>query len=136
MGWQSMTYTDRVLVNLSAEYDITDELSGKVTVGYDKSDSKREASLTSESFNVARGAGNNGRGALNDLINENRLLEATLNYTKEFDNSNLDALVGFSYQDFNRRGRDMEGWGYATPDLNQMPRDLSSSASTLESMIS
>lgn len=134
-NWQSMTYTDRILVNFSAEYDITSELTGKVTVGYDKSDSKREASLTAESFNVARGAGNNGRGALNDLINENRLLEATLNYTKEFDNSNLDALVGFSYQDFNTRGRNIEGWGYSSVDLNQMPRDLSSSATTLESMI-
>ncbi|WP_318343573.1 SusC/RagA family TonB-linked outer membrane protein [Flagellimonas baculiformis] len=135
-NWQSMTYTDRVLVNFSAEYDILDELTAKVTLGYDKSDSKREASLSSKSFNVGSGAAGNGRGALNDLINENRLLELTVNYNTEFENSNLDALVGFSYQDFNVRGRNIQGWGYSSADLNQMATDLSNSASALESQIS
>src|SRR5690606_33166090 len=64
-SWQSMTYTDRILVNFSAEYDILDELMAKVTVGYDKSNSTREASLTANSFNVGSGAAGNGRGALN-----------------------------------------------------------------------
>ncbi|MEH6680438.1 MAG: SusC/RagA family TonB-linked outer membrane protein [Sediminicola sp.] len=135
-NWQSYTYTDRFLINFSTEYDILENLMGKVTVGYDNSQSTREASLTSESFNVGSGAAGNGRGALNDVTNENRLLEATLNYTKEFENSNLDALIGFSYQDFNVRGRNVQGWGYSTTDLNQMPRDLTSSANNLESMIS
>ncbi|WP_108422627.1 SusC/RagA family TonB-linked outer membrane protein [Flagellimonas amoyensis] len=135
-NWQSMTYTNRVLVNFSAEYDILDELTAKVTLGYDKSDSEREASLSSRSFNVGSGAAGNGRGALNDLINENRLVELTVNYNTEFENSKLDALVGFSYQDFNVRGRNVQGWGYSSPDLNQMASDLSSSAAALEAMIS
>lgn len=134
-NWQSMTYTDRVLANVSAEYDIVDELTAKITLGYDKSNSTREASLSSKSFNVGSGAGGNGRGALNDLVNENRLMEFTLNYKKDLGNSKLDALAGFSYQDFNTRGRNIQGWGYHTIDLNGMARDLSHSASELESRL-
>ncbi|NKI26114.1 SusC/RagA family TonB-linked outer membrane protein [Arenibacter sp. 6A1] len=135
-NWQSLTHTDRFLVNFSADYDIVKDLNAKVTLGYDLSESTREASLSSQSFNVGRGAGGNGRGALNDLTNENRLVEFTLNYKKEFSNAVLDALVGFSYQDFNTRGRNIEGWGYSTINLNHMSRDLSTASDILESKIS
>lgn len=135
-NWQSLTATDRFLINFSASYDITPDLIGKVTVGYDRAESTSEASLNADTFNVARGAQGNGRGALNDLTNENPLLEVTLNYKKEFGNSVLDALAGFSYQEFNVSGRNIQGWGYGTTDLNQMPDDLSSSADVLQSRIS
>ncbi|PXX31672.1 TonB-dependent receptor [Arenibacter sp. ARW7G5Y1] len=134
-NWQSLTYTDRFLVNFSASYDIVQDLTAKVTVGYDKSNSTREAELGSKSFNVGRGAGGNGRGTLNDLDLENRLLELTLTYKKEFDNSVLDVLGGFSYQDFNTKGRNVEGWGYSTTNLNSMARNLTDAASKIESMI-
>ncbi|WP_339707097.1 SusC/RagA family TonB-linked outer membrane protein [uncultured Kriegella sp.] len=134
-NWQSHTNTNRFLINFSADYDITDDLTAKVTVGYDKSASTREASLSAKSFNVGRGTSGNGRGSLNDLTNENRLLEVTFNYKKEFNNSVLDALGGFSYQDFNTRGRNVEGWGYPTVDLNSMAKNLAASAAILESKI-
>ena len=134
-NWQSLTYTDRFLVNFSASYDIVEDLTAKATVGYDKSNSTREAELGSKSFNVGRGAGGNGRGTINDLDLENRLLELTLSYKKEFDNSVLDVLGGFSYQDFNTKGRNVEGWGYSTTNLNSMARNLTDAASKIESMI-
>tara|TARA_Y100000815_G_scaffold275801_1_gene317998 strand:+ start:15616 stop:18543 length:2928 start_codon:yes stop_codon:yes gene_type:complete len=135
-NWQSLTHTNRFLANFSAEYSIIEPLVAKVTLGYDKAESTREASLSANSFNVSRGAAGNGRGALNDLTNENRLFEFTLNYNKAFENSSLDILGGFSYQDFNVRGRNIEGFGYSTTNLDQMADDLSSSAGTLESLIS
>ncbi|NAS12749.1 SusC/RagA family TonB-linked outer membrane protein [Poritiphilus flavus] len=135
-NFQDETATDRILLNFSAEYDITDELTAKINLGYDKSDSSREQSINALATNVDRGAQGNGRGALSDVIAENRLLEATLTYTKEFENSRLEALGGFSYQDFNRRGRNVTGWGYATPDLNQMASDLEATANGLEALIS
>lgn len=134
-NWQSLTRTNRFLINLSASYDIIEDLTAKVTVGYDKSESTREASLSPESFNVSRGAGGNGRGALNDLTLENRLLELTLSYKIDFDNSILDVLGGFSYQDFNSRGRNIEGWGYSTSNLNNMADNLATSADKIESRI-
>ncbi|GGG41747.1 SusC/RagA family TonB-linked outer membrane protein [Christiangramia forsetii] len=134
-NWQSLTETDRFLINFSADYDLFEGLNAKVTFGYDLAESTREASLSANSFNVARGAGGNGRGALNDITNENRLFEVTLNYEKEFDNSRFEALAGYSYQDFNTRGKNVEGWGYGNTGLDQMANDLSSSVGTLESMI-
>lgn len=135
-NYQSFTHTDRFLGNFSAEYDFIPSLTGKVTMGYDISESTREAGLTSESFNVGSGANGNGRGALNDLTNENRLLELTLNYQEELGNSKIDALIGFSYQDFNSRGRNVQGFGFNTTNLDEMANQLSYSAGQLEALIS
>tara|TARA_R110002051_G_scaffold141279_1_gene214279 strand:+ start:3079 stop:6186 length:3108 start_codon:yes stop_codon:yes gene_type:complete len=134
-NWQSLTSTNRFLINFSASYDLIQDLTAKVTVGYDKSESTREANLGSKSFNVSRGTGGNGRGALNDLNLENRLLELTLNYKKDLGTSTLEVLGGFSYQDFNTKGRNVEGWGYGTTNLNTMATDLANSANIIESMI-
>src|SRR5690606_33001933 len=49
-NWQSMTYTDRVLVNFSAEYDFLDELTANVTLEYDYSVFCMYASLFSDTF--------------------------------------------------------------------------------------
>ena len=135
-NFQSIAETDRFLLNFSAEYDIFESLAAKATVGYDKAESSRNGSLSSDSFNVARGAGGNGRGALNDIENDNRLFEFTLNYNKAFENSTLDALVGFSYQEFQVSGRNVEGFGFSSTNLDQMSDDLNRSAAMLESMIS
>lgn len=134
-NFQSISETDRFLLNLSAGYDITDAFSAKVTVGYDRAQSSRNGSLNANSFNVSRGAGGNGRGALNDIDNDNRLFEATLNYKKDFSNSKFDALVGFSYQQFQVSGRNIEGFGYQSTNLDQMADDLNSAAARLESLI-
>lgn len=132
---QNTTQTDRALLNFSAEYAILPELKAKVNLGYDNSESQRLAVVSALGRNIGRGAFGNGRGALNDLEVENRLLEATLAYNKDFGNSNLDALIGYSFQDFNRMGRDIEAWGFQTTDLRQMGRDIESSANRVESQI-
>ncbi len=134
---QNETSTDRLLANLSATYAIIPGLDAKVTLGYDKSNATTETSLSPAILVVGanRGVPGNGTGGLFELTNENRLLEFTLNYKKEFENSSLDLLGGFSYQDFNSRGRNVVGWGYSTTNLDQMAQALSSSASTLESQI-
>jgi iron complex outermembrane receptor protein len=133
---QQTSNTDRGLVNFSAEYAFIPELKGKVNLGYDKSKSGRTGVSSPKALNLGRGTFGNGRGALNQIDVENRLLEATLNYNKDFGNSRLDALVGYSFQDFNRKGRNIEAWGFQTSDLNQMGRDIGSSASMTAQAIS
>ncbi len=120
---QNRTNTDRFLLNGSAEYQITPELKGKVNLGYDNSESENVSVLSSEVQNLT-GIEDVGFGIYNRLERENKLMEATLNYKKEFENSNLDILVGYSFQDFQSRGRNAEGRGFQTKDLNQMGRDL------------
>ncbi|MER3319836.1 MAG: SusC/RagA family TonB-linked outer membrane protein [Allomuricauda sp.] len=121
------THTDRFLGNLSLEYDITDELSAKINFGYDTSSSARGQVSGPQILALNNGAENNGRAAVSNLDTENRLVELTLNYQKQFDNSNLDALIGYSFQDFNRKGQNMLGQGYGTSVLSEIV-DMTNSA--------
>lgn len=133
---ESTSFTNRFLGNFSAEYAFTPELKGKVTVGYDTSESTRKSGISRDVIGLSNGEPGNGRGAVSDLNVENKLLEATLNYNKDFDNSTLDVLVGYSFQDFGRDGRNVEGWGFNTSDLRQMGDDLENSANAIEATIS
>lgn len=120
---QNLTQTDRVLLNGSAEYKLTSELTAKVNLGYDNSESENTSVLTTNLQNFT-GIEGNGFGTYNTLERENKTLEATLNFKKQFGNSNLDALVGFAYQDFRTKGRNSAGRGFFTSDLNEMSADL------------
>jgi len=132
---QSLTKTNRALINFSTSYDITPELTAKVNLGYDNSNSERRSGASSIARNLDRGVFGNGRGALNDIEAKNRLMEATLMYNKNLGNSTLDALVGYSFQDFGRKGRNVAGWGYTTTDLNEMTIMLEQSAQAIENSI-
>ena len=120
---QLETQTDRLLLNGSLEYKFTSELTGKVNVGYDKSEGENISVVSGNIFNF-EGITGNGFGTYNTLDRENKLLEATLNWKKDFDNSNLDVLVGYSFQDFRTSGRNAAGRGFGTTDLNKMGADL------------
>ncbi len=120
---QNETNTDRILINGSVDYKFTPELSGKINVGYDKSEGENTSVLSGDllGFDGITGI---GLGFYNTLLRENHLLEATLNFKKDFGNSNIDALVGYSFQDFNVSGRNSQGRGFGTTELNQMGGDL------------
>jgi iron complex outermembrane receptor protein len=120
---QNKTNTDRFLINGSAEYKFTAELSGKVNLGYDKSESQNLSVLSSQLQNF-QGIEGIGFGTYNTLYRENKTLEATLNYVKDFENSKIDALVGYAYQDFRTSGRGAAGRGFGTSDLNLMAETL------------
>ncbi|MBT8298222.1 MAG: TonB-dependent receptor, partial [Maribacter sp.] len=65
-----------------------------------------------------------GFGVFNSLDRSSKLLEAILNWKKDFDNSNIDVLVGYSFQDFRTSGFNAQARGFGTTDLNSMARDL------------
>ena len=129
---QNTSETSRFLMNFSAGYDITSDLNAKITFGYDKSSSTRNIVQSSLSRNSGDGIFGNGAGAIADLDMSSKLMELTLTWDKDFDNSKLNLLAGYSYQDFQRNGRNVEGWGYGTNDMNQMASDLAHSASVIE----
>ncbi|MGB0949495.1 MAG: SusC/RagA family TonB-linked outer membrane protein, partial [Marinirhabdus sp.] len=129
------TNTNRYLLNASAQYNFTPALYGKVNLGYDKSESFRGAATSRLARNVDQGAFGNGVAAINELNNENKLLEATLGYDTDLGNSKLDAVVGYSFQDFNVNGRNISGFGYTTDSLDGMINNLESSANSIESIL-
>lgn len=126
--YQANTETNRILLNGSLEYDITDNLSAKMNLGYDNSDAEA-ASIASAKFNNNPGISGNGQASFNTLEATSRLLEATVNYKKDFDNISLDIIAGYSFQDFERKGFNSQGWGFGND------ADLSNSVSNLQSTI-
>jgi iron complex outermembrane receptor protein len=127
--------TERVLLNGSVEYKFIPELTGKINLGYDKSEGSVVGVLSGNLQNFT-GIEGQGFGEYNTLNRENRLLEATLSYVKDIGNSRIDALVGFSYQDFQTFGFNSDGRGFGTTDLNQMDADLRATITDAASTIS
>ena len=132
----SNTETNRFLMNFSADYKIIPELVAKITLGYDKSQSERHSETSGLSRNLGDNVFGNGIGSLNDLDTESKLMELTFTWDKNWDNSKLNLLAGYSFQDFRRSGRNVSGRGYNTNDMGQMANDLRSSSSAIENLIS
>ena len=130
-----LTNTNRYLLNGSLEYDFTSELTGKVNLGYDYSDAVATSAVSANYNNSGRITGN-GQASRNTLEATSKLLEATLNYRKDLsEDISLDALVGYSFQDFNREGFNAQAWGSPTTDLNQMNLQLESSIDRLTNQL-
>ena len=121
---QGTTNTNRYLANLSLEYDLTSNLKAKLAVGVDKSDSDNFSVSSADVLGLEDGIPGNGRGAYNMLEVQNELLEATLTYNKEYKNSKLEVLGGFSYQSFRNSGLYSGAWGFSSRDLDVMGSNL------------
>jgi iron complex outermembrane receptor protein len=132
---QSLTETQRVLLNFSADYEFIPGLVGKLTLGYDNSQSLRESNTSKMSRNLDRGSQDNGLGAFTDAEATSQLMELTLTWDKDWDNSKLNLLGGYSFQNFKNKGNNAQGWGYNTADMDQMASDLRGSVGAIERLL-
>ncbi len=133
---EDVTETDRILLNFSADYDILESLNAKVTLGYDNSDSEKNVAYSGDIVGLSNGVPGNGRAALNDVTNTNTLFEFLLNYKKEFDNSNFSALLGYSYQKFNREGVYGSAFGFNSTNTGEMINNFRSDFGTVRNALS
>ena len=133
---QNETRTNRLLLNGSVEYKIIEGLSAKVNLGYDDSESTRKSVISGDITSLQNGTPGNGRATVNDIDVTNRLLDFTINYEKEFGNSKFSILGGYSFQDFERSGRNIAGFGFSTTNLNNIVDGLERSADLIEGAIS
>lgn len=130
------TKTNRYLLNGSLAYDLSDALTAKVNLGYDYSDAYATSAVSSDYENSGRITGF-GQASRNELEATSKLLEATLTYNKDIsDDFSLNALVGYSFQDFNREGFNAQGWGLANTGLNEMNDALINSVSSINNALS
>ncbi|AXT56846.1 SusC/RagA family TonB-linked outer membrane protein [Aquimarina sp. AD1] len=133
---QNETNTNRYLVNFSAEYEIIQGLKAKINLGYDNSESTAIGVISRDVRNITNGGtSGNGRATVDDIEVENRLMEATLTYNTEIGNSTLELLGGYSYQDFGRKGRNVQGFGFSSTDLDQIGEQLEAAANAIEGNI-
>ncbi len=119
------TNTLRTLANFSVNFDITEDLSFKTVLGFDRSLSSRAQAFSSDL--VAANIEGVGRASFADIQINNRLVENYFNYSKELSSSvKLDALLGHSYQRFENSSRTILAQGFRTNDVNLMINNLSS----------
>lgn len=132
--YDDVTRTNRFLGNVSAEYSITPELKAKVGIGYDKSNSTRGQAQSALSDGIGNAPGQ-GQGVLGNVETKGELLDLTLTYDKDFGDSHLTALVGYSFQSYQREGKTINGLGFSTTHLSQMLSDMERAASMAEGQL-
>lgn len=95
----------RFLGNLKADFAITRDLVAGVNLGYIRDDSE---SFYFEPTSV-RGGTTAGYGKREYTNYESKILETTLNYSKSIGGNNLEAVVGYSFQEDRNDGLGAQG---------------------------
>ena len=73
----------------------------------------------------------------NDTFDQNNtLLEGTLTFNKDFGNTNLNVVGGYSYQKFDRSGIFSQGAGFSTTNLDAMANQLRDTFDAVDGAIS
>src|SRR5690606_37357916 len=96
---QNLRDAKRFYGNLRADLEITKGLIATLNTGYTRDDSESFYFQPRESWITPKGMGSRSYG--NSSM---KLLETTINYTKELNNHNLNLLGGYSYQENNADG--------------------------------
>lgn len=92
----------RIFGNAFAEYDITDNLSARVNLGFNQRTSERDIFLNTI---TQRGQLNEGQATKNQNENTNYLFEFTAEYNQVFrEDHTLNLLGGYSFQRFTNSG--------------------------------
>jgi len=118
------TNTLRALLSFSAELEITKGLTFKTIYGYDVSKSDRE-DAHSPLLN-ARGFVNVGKAHINTVSRKNDVWENYINYNKTFDKLDFSAMLGYSYQSFDRKTTSLSGSKFRFDDVKLMLNNFAS----------
>ncbi|MFV8325051.1 SusC/RagA family TonB-linked outer membrane protein [Flavobacterium sp. ZS1P14] len=126
-AYKDYTNTNKVLGSINTTWKINSHLKYQFLFGIEGSNSIRKSQLlpTIDILNVAQAAVpgstevKHGQASINSQNKFNKTFEHTLNYNNDFgDNFNLDALVGYSYYDYNADGSFSSGKGYDMAQTN------------------
>ncbi len=125
-AYTDKTNTTRIVGNIAATLKITEKLEYKFSFGVDRSTSERvNQLLPSFDFQNTTVAnpdnGQDERGSAN-IIESNafaKIFEHTLTYTDSFsDDFNFDALLGYSYYDYDFDGSSLSAKGFGDGQTN------------------
>jgi iron complex outermembrane receptor protein len=115
--------TVRALGNVTFDFAITDDLSFKTILGGDRSASTRKAGYSGDL--LVQGIEGQGRATFDDIITVNTLMENYFTYDKEISsNIRMDALLGYSYQRFQRETNFIQAAGFRTTDVDIILNNL------------
>lgn len=91
------TRSKRAMLNASLNITPTSYLTLKLQGGIDMQDSKREYYNPKTTI---KGAGYNGLASVTTAQGQSKLFEGTATFKKDFNRHKLNAMVGYTYQDF------------------------------------
>jgi TonB-dependent starch-binding outer membrane protein SusC len=118
------TNTLRGVGNISGELSIIDGLKFKTVLGFDKSMSSRKMALAKTL--IIYGAKDQGRYYGVERQVNDKLWENYFTYDKAFGSTNVNAVAGYSYQQFTSSGMSTSAADFQTEDLDVMINNLSS----------
>lgn len=116
--------TLRALGNIAAELDLFKGLKFKTVVGFDQSLSERKSAYSKDL--VMDGIADIGRLYLRDISTNNKLWENYFTYDTKLGKASLNAVLGYSYQSFDRSGKTASLANFATSDLDVMINNAAS----------
>ncbi|MGH7496098.1 MAG: SusC/RagA family TonB-linked outer membrane protein [bacterium] len=105
----------RLFLNTTAEYDVFPSLTGKINLGFDRTEASRDI-YQPGSLPYASGFGGlGGRADVKDNTRQNVLFEATGNYRRNIGASQkLEATGGYTFQEFQNRDVGATAQGFVT----------------------
>ena len=126
-SYTDYTNTNKLLGSINSTWKITSKLKYQFLFGVETSNSTRKSQLlptmeiSGNQFSATVPGTSEVKYGVANINNQNKFnktFEHTLNYNNDFgDNFNLDALIGYSYYDYNADGNSSSGKGY---DVNQV----------------
>lgn len=127
--YEGFTNTLRFLGSINAEVQLFDNLKFNSVIGIDRTTSSRTDAQSRDL--LLQGISGNGRLDLNDLQTENDLWENYLTFNEDLGSIGFEALVGYSYQRFERSGKGATYTSFRTSDLDIMINNLASADQNL-----
>lgn len=132
------TLTDRILANMSAEFEIIDNLKYKLNLGFDRTVAERRVNQDKALTYLT----NKGEADINGVTANNRLIENYFTYDLQFNNEHsFNFLAGHAYQFIKVSTTEMNVNGFEVDDIkytnnlqygNFSAADVNSSASERE----
>ena len=126
-AYTDYTNTNKLLASIKSTLKLNDNLNYQFLFGIETSNSARKFQLnpTIDIQNVAQatppGASSAkfGQAGISNVEKFNKTFEHTLNYNKTFnDNFVMDALLGYSYYQYNANGNDVSAKGFSANQMN------------------
>jgi iron complex outermembrane receptor protein len=124
--YEGFTNTLRGLANISATLKLTDGLSFKTLYGVDRSASNRVDAFSPAL--VLQGNTDLGRLTRSGITSNNTLWENYFDYQRDFGVLDFSAILGYSYQQFERSGSNNAYTGFDSDDLNIIINNQASAA--------
>lgn len=128
------TNTLRTLGNISAEIRLFRGLSFKTVLGIDRSLGARKTAISSN-YNFVNNRSLGGHLFTGDVETENRLWENYFTYDRDMGNVDLNAVLGYSYQNFAYSSKVIEMNHFRTTDLDLMINNIASANESANSVV-